>query len=423
MRLGIGVEFDGAYRSVGTIVTKPGIGAVFSYDKEWVEGASCWPLSLSIPIGEAEYSNRAIRPYFEGLLPEEYSRSVIAREPGVSGHGYLKVLAALGDECIGAVLVSNEGVKGDDESLSPYYMPLDEETFESLAAREYAVSSEIAAESRLSLAGSQSKVGLYRDPVDGSWWVPRGTAPSNCIVKPNSSRFAGIVDNELFCLDVARASGISVPFAYAAPTQAPMLVVERYDRKSCPADAPIDGHVRFRRLHQEDFCQALGMLGTEKYEVSRRSYARSMADALRRYASNPIEDILRFFDLIAFNFIIGNCDAHLKNYSLMRSDDWRELSLAPAYDLVSTTVYPELTTAMGLYVGEKKRLEAVERADFVELGHSMGLSRRAAETRIDMLRDRVVAAFEAQAADSADSEIARAIACQSKKRIDKLAVV
>ena len=91
MRLGIGVEFEGAYRFVGTIVTKPGIGAVFSYDKEWVEGASCWPLSLSIPIGEAEYSDRAIRPYFEGLLPEEYSRSVIARELGISGHGYLKI--------------------------------------------------------------------------------------------------------------------------------------------------------------------------------------------------------------------------------------------------------------------------------------------------------------------------------------------
>lgn len=78
---------------------------------------------------------------------------------------------------------------------------------------------------------------------------------------------------------------------------------------------------------------------------------------------------------------------------------------------------------MGLYVGERKRLEAVEWADFIELRHFMSLSRRAAETRIDMLRDRVVAAFEAQAADGADSEIARAIACQSKKRIDKLAMV
>lgn len=78
---------------------------------------------------------------------------------------------------------------------------------------------------------------------------------------------------------------------------------------------------------------------------------------------------------------------------------------------------------MGLYVGEKKRLEAVEWADFIELRHFMSLSRRAAETRIDMLRDRAVAAFEAQAADGADSEIARAIACQSKKRIDKLAMV
>lgn len=78
---------------------------------------------------------------------------------------------------------------------------------------------------------------------------------------------------------------------------------------------------------------------------------------------------------------------------------------------------------MGLYIGEKKRLEAVEQTDLIELGHSVGLSRRAAETRIDMLRDRVVAVFEAQAADSADSEIARAIACQSKKRIEKLAGV
>ena len=78
---------------------------------------------------------------------------------------------------------------------------------------------------------------------------------------------------------------------------------------------------------------------------------------------------------------------------------------------------------MGLYIGEKKRLEAVEQTDLIELGHSIGLSRRAAETRIDMLRDRVVAALEAQAADSADSEIARAIACQSKKRIEKLAGV
>ena len=66
MRLSIGVEFDGAYHSVGAIATKPGIGAVFSYDKEWVEGASCQPLSLSIPIGEAEYPDRVIRPYFEG---------------------------------------------------------------------------------------------------------------------------------------------------------------------------------------------------------------------------------------------------------------------------------------------------------------------------------------------------------------------
>lgn len=412
MILHINAEFNGVYHPAGKIETLPGIGGVFSYDEAWVEEGPALPLSLSLPLNSNEYPDRSIRPYFEGLLPEEHSRRVIARELGVSNHSYLKILAALGNECIGAVLISPEG----ESEFARSYTPLTTESFEKLAAREYSLSSEIAAESRLSLAGAQSKVGLYRDQ-DGSWWIPHGTAPSNCIVKPNNSRFAGLVDNELFCLNIARACGIPTASAAKASTSAPMLIVERYDRMADSTNL-IDGHRGFRRLHQEDFCQALGIFGTNKYEETPGNYAGKMADLLRKYSSNPMKSISQLFSLIALNYFIGNCDAHLKNYSIIRSSDWNELTLSPAYDLVSTTVYPELSSNMGLYIGHRKKLGQIERDDFIDMAKAMRIRPKAADVLLDEMRENLALAFEQTGAETA---VTQTIAMQTKNRIEQLA--
>lgn len=417
MKLIVKAEVEEEYRVVGSIETKPGIGGVFSYDESWVNESCGKPLSLSLPVEEREFPDRVLKRYFEGLLPEERARKAIARELGVSSHSYLKLLAALSDECIGAVILSDSDRNAEDAQPA-CYRPIDAEFLELLAEREYSLSSEIAAESRLSLAGSQSKVGLYRDPADGSWWIPQGTAPSNCIVKPNNTRFEELVDNELFCLKLANACGMPAAHAEKAPTRAPMLIIDRYDRVPSPSGKKVDSHQRFCRLHQEDFCQALGILGEDKYEESPKNYARKMANLLLKYSSSPAEDIARLFDIFLFNYFIGNCDAHLKNYSLMRSYDWKTLSLAPAYDLVSTTVYPWLTTAMGIYTGRKKKIEIIVYDDFIELAKEMGMTSRTAGKRINAMKERLLAALGTVAVES---EIAQSIAQQAVQRVGNLA--
>ena len=142
-----------------------------------------------------------------------------------------------------------------------------------------------------------------------------------------------------------------------------------------------------------------------------------MSDLLRRYASNPIEDIGNLFDLFVFNYLIGNCDAHLKNYSIMRSGDWQEIGLAPAYDLVSTAVYPELTTLMGLHIGTKRRLEEIAFSDLLDLAAEMDISQRVARIRIDELLEKLSAVLSEV---EKDSSVARSIAEQTASRINML---
>ena len=415
MKLTVSVEINDHYENIGILQTKPGIGPTFRYTETWLTNHTGLPLSLSLPANETEYPEKSIKPYFEGLLPEEYARTAIARKLGVSQHSYIKLLAALNDECIGAVMFTNE----DNESAppEPSYEQLSAKGLESLAAREYAIASGISAESRLSLAGAQSKVGLYRDPESGSWFIPHATAPSNCILKPNSSNFPELIDNELFCLQLASACGLPAANAQHASTASPMLIIERYDRGPSAKDASIDGHVRYSRLHQEDFCQALGIPSTLKYEDNASHYASKMAELLRRYSASPVKDISCLFDIFVFNYLIGNCDAHLKNHSIIRNRDWRELRLAPAYDLVSTTAYPELTTSMGIYIGTEKKLERITPECFYELAKEMHVSPRVAKQQISELREKLSCAL-----NSSDvcCHITQTIAEQTSKRITKL---
>lgn len=142
------------------------------------------------------------------------------------------------------------------------------------------------------------------------------------------------------------------------------------------------------------------------------------SDLLLKYSSSPAEDIARLFDMFLLNYFIGNCDAHLKNYSLIRSYDWRSLNLAPAYDLVSTTVYPGLTTAMGIYMGQKKKIERIDRGDLTDLAKTMGINAKAANRQIDAMRERL---SNALASVPAEEGITQAIAAQATKRIEHFA--
>lgn len=122
-----------------------------------------------------------------------------------------------------------------------------------------------------------------------------------------------------------------------------LFATARYDRFFPAAPKRISGLPSPQRLHQEDFAQALGIPASMKYEKEPRGYLREMFALLRRASGDPITDQLRLWDLLVFNWLLGNTDAHVKNFSLLYSADLRRVRLAPAYDLVSTAAYRQST--------------------------------------------------------------------------------
>lgn len=390
MKLNISVQREGQYYDIGAIETLPGVGGIFSYDQSWLDDPAAKPLSLSLPLQKEPFPERKIRPYFEGLLPEADARKSVAREVGVSSNSYLKLISALGFECIGALLI----VDSDNEELSselhPKYKEFSQKDFDDLSRLGYGKAGEIIADTRLSLAGGQSKVGLYHDPESDSWWLPMGTAPSNYIAKPYSNRFPSLIENELFCLSLARVCGIKTVNARKANAEYPLLLIERYDRVRSDLANDIGGHPFYARLHQEDFAQALGIIPAKKYEEHASSkYLAKMADLLRRYSENAAADLYSLFELQLFNYLIGNCDAHCKNFSIIRDASWQMLRLAPAYDLVSTTLYPELSRVMGMYIGSERKIDYITKDHFLELAREINIAPKLANRCIEEICEKI----------------------------------
>lgn len=203
---------------------------------------------------------------------------------------------------------------------------------------------------RISLAGVQDKLAVVVNP-SGRIGLPRGTTPSTHILKPASTERRGrrgdrlaypaLVANEAMCLTLARHAGIEVPELQVLNVDdEPALLIARYDRRG------LDG--RLVRLHQEDFCQALGIPSRQKYEADGGPGLGQALDLIRRYSSQVVEDTDAFVDRVAFNYLIGNCDAHAKNFSLLYARDGTRLS--PAYDLLSTEVYDHLSRKMAMSI-------------------------------------------------------------------------
>ncbi len=241
---------------------------------------------------------------------------------------------------------------------------------------------------RLSLAGVQHKAVLVRDG-DGRFGKPLDGMPSSHILKPEltDSDYPGLARNECFCMRLAARCGLStanVELVTAAGRHC--LVVERFDRELLAGpDHP------YHRVHQEDLCQALGLTPDFKYQKAGwqlPSY-RALADLLDQHSSQPGLDRLAGAQAAVFNFLVGNADAHAKNISLLHVRDG--VRLAPLYDVVSTTVYPELSNELSLSVGDELNPEAITSIHWSDLADDFGLRAGAFERARRELADRVAA--------------------------------
>lgn len=334
----------------------------FQYDKNWLASDHAVPLSIALPLRPEVYPDDTARPFFANLLPESELRKIIARRLGLSEGNDFALLEAIGGECAGAVTLLPEGSQLSDDGE---YRQLSDDELNALI-RELPKRPMLAGDAgiRLSLAGVQSKLPVFYDEAKDVVCLPMGNAASTQILKPNILYHPHTVENEAFCMQLAGRMGLPVPEATILHKEQNLYLVRRYDRK-------VNASGVVERFHQEDFCQALGLAPDMKYEKEGGPSLKVCFDLLRNISVTPVVDIKALLGWVVFNYLIGNADAHGKNISLLYSD--LGPGLAPFYDLMSTTVYPDLTEKMAMRIGGEDRPQWIMTRHWEQFASDVGV--------------------------------------------------
>jgi len=370
---------------VGRVSRARGNRLTFTYDETWRATEGAMPLSLSMPMGQAQHGHKAVEAFLRGLLPDnEFVLDRWARRFQVSAANPFALVAAVGEDCAGAVqFVRPERVDELRAETGPRIEWLDDAA---IAARLRALREDHSAWRRpddvgqFSLAGAQPKTALIC--LDGRWGIPSGRTPTTHILKPPTGEFDGFAENEHFCLALARTLGL--PAAASEVRQfgdEKAIVVERYDRVRDPA-----GRQPFLRLHQEDLCQTLGLPPTAKYQSDGGPTPAHVADLLRTYSGRPDEDVGTFVDALAFAWLVAAPDGHAKNYSLIHGGGGR-VRLAPLYDLDCALPYSQLDPQrlkLAMKIGGIYRLRDIGRRQWEKLA---GEVRRPADEVVERVAD------------------------------------
>lgn len=383
-RLNVYIEIGGENHLVGYILAHSEENAEFIYDDEYIKMPESRPISISLPLEEKIFNFERTKNFFEGLLPEGFTRRCVANWMHKDENDYISILAGLGRECLGAIKI----VSDEEDEVSPAYRKLSSDEVLKLAREGATESAELVTKAHLSLTGASGKVGLYYDDSADEWYLPYGEAPSTHIVKQSHVRLKNIVANEQLCLLTAKTLGIDIPESFIVKTigkdtEDVLFATKRYDRKITDRNKKINGLTVPYRLHQEDFAQALGVASCDKYEQNGEEYLKRMFTLLRNYSANPVEDQLKLWDICVFNYLIGNTDNHIKNLSLLYSEDLKSIRLAPAYDIVSTVIYESSTDNMALSIGGEYKLHDITRTHFENEAGNVGLNRKMAMKRFD----------------------------------------
>lgn len=375
---------------VGHFVQDDHGDVAFSYAESWLENVAAIPLSQSLPLRQERFSRKECRGFFAGLLPEQSMREIIAHILGISAKNDFKMLEQIGGECAGAVTFMPAGEPLPKQEQG-YRKLSDEELFDIL--RELPRRPLLAGNKdiRLSLAGAQAKLPVH--VFEGQISLPQSGAPSTHILKPANERFEGLVFNEAFCMKLAALVGLPVAnTAIGSIGGLDYLLVERFDRKTdlrirAPRPWPYT-----ERWHQEDFCQALGIVPELKYQNEGGPSLQQCFQLLRDASDVPVVDVLALLNAVIFNFLIGNHDAHSKNFSLLYGEPvlGRRTRLAPFYDLVSTVYYPDLTPKMAMKIGGEYMSGKIRPKHFEHLAEEAGLGKAQVIQRVPALAQAIL---------------------------------
>lgn len=391
------VYIDG--RACGRLSQTSTGNLTFTYDEAYRQDEDATPLSLSMPLAAAVHKKRAVLPYLQGLLPDSKTAlSAIARRYTVSPNNPFALLEHIGPDAAGAVQIVPRGAGATDAVRSR------NQVRRVSHAEVAAMLSQIVAEytsgaphddavGRFSLAGAQPKIALHQLP-DGSWSVPEDATPTTHILKPVVGTFHRIDVVEQLTLRAAASLGYQVAASELVRIgDWDVFVTQRYDRVRNGDD--------WRRLHQEDLCQALAISPDRKYQqYDGGPGVATIAQLFREIpaAADRSPTAHAFYGALVFNVISGCTDAHAKNYSLIL--EGRSVRLAPLYDLLTYAGYwdglARLNAAMS--IGKEYALRRISAGDLTDAGSTLGIPRALAAEIVQTTRQGVLPAFEEAAA-------------------------
>jgi len=318
---------------------------IFGYDSVWLATEKAVALSPELPLSEQEYVGQAVTAYFDNLLPEGSVRDFIARVEHISPNNVFGLLERFGGDTASAFSVLPQG---QTPSAEPHYLPVSMEAIREWFATSRGIPLNITGEqARMSLSGAQDKMTIFIGK-DGGMAIPLGSAPSSHIIKPSMgypSHIPQTAINEALVMTLARAIKLDVPDVQFMP-ELDAVVISRYDREIAPEG-------QLKRLHQNDLCQIMGVPSQHKYESEGGPSLKTCIDTIMQHSSQPALDKKRMIEWVAFNLAIGNMDSHAKNISLLFANE--RTRLAPFYDMVCTTVYPNLSKKFAFKIGGENR--------------------------------------------------------------------
>lgn len=405
-------------RLAGNVYQSPAGTLRYVYDDAWREAEDAFPLSLSMPLTAVEHGNEVINAFLWGLLPDnERTLDHYGRLFGVSAGNPVALLRHMGADCAGAVQFASPEKASDMQALGNdgliNWMDEDEVAAELRTVREQGIPGTSARTvGQFSLAGTQPKIALIEE--DGRWGRPSGRIPTTRILKPPSGEFPGFAENEHFCLELATGLGLGVAQSRVMKfADEVAIVVDRFDR--------VRKSQGYLRIHQEDVCQALGAMPTRKYEREGGPGIAAIIALLRDSSLKPTEDIERFIQATALNWVIAATDGHAKNYALLHGPGGA-VRLAPFYDILSYLPYAEpalYRVKLAMKIGNKYLVRQVWRSSWETLAKVNGISGKTVLRSVGSVLERLPATVDKVANDSVEAGLDPGTIEQLRRRVLK----
>ncbi|WP_283787019.1 HipA domain-containing protein [Bermanella sp. WJH001] len=331
------------------------------------------PIAFSMPVPVPPltkiYTDEIVLPFIENLFPEGEIDQKIRVQNKIADGDFKKLVTLMGRDVAGAISILNEDET--PESTTQIEPPLNTKELSHLLLETNRTPYNLTNQNgrRLSLAGAQNKLPIT---IVNEEIFLSGGQPSTHILKPTPSRkeYEQLVYNEYFCMRLCSALGINtakvalIEVYDEDDNESDCLCVTRYDRDTQNKNT--------QRIHQEDFCQLTGHLSSQKYDHDNGMDFPDLITFIRENCQVPIQNIDQCVNLFIFNIIIGNCDAHAKNYSFLHNPP-NKLKLAPAYDIVCTKVFEELDTNLAMGVNGEYQLTNITKEDIAALANDIGI--------------------------------------------------